>query len=73
MSLQHIKCPSCGAPMTCLQSFGYHISEQCQSEKHKAKQREYDAGIIHDAWCKIPMIEVPKLIINFQAIINNRI
>ncbi len=64
MSLQHIKCPYCRSPMTCFQSFSYHMGERCQSEEHKAKQAEYDMGIIHNAWCKMHVIEVPKLIIN---------
>ena len=50
--------------MTCFQSFSYHMLERCQSEEHKAKQREYDAGIIHDWKCKMVMIEIPKLVIN---------
>ena len=41
--------------------------ERCQSEKHKAKQREYDAGIIHDWKCKMKMIEVPKLVFNLRG------
>ncbi len=64
MSLQHIKCPSCGVPMICPQSFAFHMLERCQTEKHKAKQREYDAGIIHDWQCKMVMMEVPKLVFN---------
>lgn len=63
MSLTAIKCPSCRAPMTCLSSLAYHIiGERCQSEEHKARQKEYDDGIIHDWKCKMKMIEVPKLV-----------
>lgn len=66
MSLQYLECPFCGCPMTCLGSFGFHMFEGCQTEKHKAKQKEYDDGIIHDRKCKIVMIDVPKLVINPQ-------
>ncbi len=65
MSLQHIKCPHCGTPMTYFQSFSFHMCEGCQTEEHKAKQREYDTGIIHDWKCKMTMIDVPKLKFNF--------
>ncbi len=64
MSLQHIKCPHCSAEMGCLSSLFYHISGDCQTEEHKIKKKEFDAGIIHDWKCKIPMIDVPKLKIN---------
>ncbi len=54
--------------MTSPQSFAFHMLERCQTEKHKAKQREYDVGIIHDWQCKMVMIEVPKLVFNSELI-----
>lgn len=56
--------------MTCFSSFAYHMLGKCQSEQHKAKQREYDAGIIHDWKCKMLMIKVPKLIMRIPNSTN---
>jgi len=62
MSLLHqIPCPYCEGVMGCFATFIYHMGKQCQSEEHKAKQREYKAGIEHDWKCKSFLIEVPKL------------
>jgi len=62
--LQYLKCPYCEGPMTCMETMLYHISKRCQSEEHKAKQVEYDMGIIHDWKCKdaVKMIPLPKLV-----------
>ena len=52
--------------MTCLQELSYHINERCQTEEHKAKQKEYDLGIIHTWRCKIEMIDVSKLVLSVR-------
>ena len=64
MSLQFIECPYCKCPMTCMQTMLFHISKRCQTEEHKAKQAEYDAGIIHPWDEKIIKIPVSKLVLN---------
>lgn len=48
--------------MTCMQSMLFHISKRCQTEEQKAKQAEYDAGIIHEFHCGMKMIPLPKLV-----------
>ncbi len=67
MSLEYLRCKLCGGPMMCMQSLAYHLNERCQSEEHKAKQKEYDDGIIHDWRCKLEMIDIPKLVLKIDV------
>ena len=64
LGITYLRCPYCKTPMTCPSTTAYHLTEQCQTEEHRAKQKEYDDGIIHGMFCKMPMIEISKLVIN---------
>jgi hypothetical protein len=52
-----------------MQGLRYHLfAKKCQTEVHKAKQKEYDDGIVHDWKCGLVMIEAPKLIFDLNRV-----